>query len=248
MCTVRLSRIRIRADRAELAGLHYEPVEDRGLTLVLAHGYTGSKETLDILCMYLCSRGWRCVSFDFRGHKLGGSTGEMNSAEDAVADLMAAGDFTREALGAERLALVGHSLGGAVALAVSQRREDVQAIVVMGTSASVQSGFQSPAGESLMQQRGDYVLGAPPATILSEAASLWHPDAGGAEKPALFVAGRSDIIVPPAGVQTLARRYGPQASFLIVEGGHTDLPVRARGHIAGWLEQLSAEAPRSRSA
>jgi pimeloyl-ACP methyl ester carboxylesterase len=93
---MRLARVTIGAPGARLAGIVYTPDgKRRPLGVVLAHGYTASKETMDLPASYLCGRGYPCLTFDFRGHKLGGSTGAMTGAEDALADMRAAADFAR---------------------------------------------------------------------------------------------------------------------------------------------------------
>jgi len=238
---VRLDRATISAPGAELGALVYSPSSPRGPIVILAHGYTGSKETMDVPAGYLCSRGWRCVTFDFRGHKLGSSTGEMRHAADGVLDTRAAIAFARRRFGADEAALVGHSYGGSVALAAAAEDPAVVAVAVMGTGRSVASGFDTPAGDSLMALRGDYVRGAPAAVILAEAATLSEPKDTPNHVSCLFIAARGDIIVRPESVRELARLYKADADMVVVDGGHMDLPVRARGHTARWLEGLSVE-------
>jgi len=231
-----------------LSALDYEPSGRKPVRVVLAHGYTGSKETLDVMAGYLCAHGYPCLTFDFRGHKLGGSGGAMRSARDAVDDLQAVIAEAKSTAGDSRVAVVGHSMGGAVALVAAAEDDGIAGVAVLGTSGSVVSGFSTRAGEALMAQRGDYVLGADAGSILLEVGDLCRQtrDLGG--RPALFVAARGDIIVPLADVRELAHRHGPGAEFVIVEGGHMDLPVRARGFVSGWLDRLSAGSQGPRSA
>ncbi len=236
---VRLHRDVLWAGGIRLAALVYEPDELRGNPVVLAHGYTGSKETMDVLAGYLCATGRMCVTFDFRGHKLGGSDGSMDSAEDAVGDVIAAVERILRRSGLEEAAVVGHSMGGAAALAASAHDDRIGAVGLLGASASVETGFDTPAGEVLMAQRGDYVVGAPAAVILNETGRLCRRALGRRSIPALFVAGRGDIVVRADAVRELARAYGHEAEFVVVEGGHMDLPVRARGFVAGWLDRVS---------
>jgi len=252
---VLLQRDTIETEAARLAALRYEPpatageqaAPGSGAAVILAHGYTGSKETMDVLAGYLCSRGWRCMTFDFRGHKLGGSTGVMRRAEDAVSDLRAAVRTARVLWSPSRTILIGHSFGGAVALALAEDDGDIGGVAVLGTGAAVIGGFATRAGEALMAHRGDYVRGRPAAAILAESGVL-RPGAPAAEAPpALFVAARGDIIVPADRVRELAGRYGPTAKLVLVEGGHMDLPTRGRGHVANWLDGISGGSPGPRS-
>lgn len=214
---------------------------------MLAHGYTGSKETLDVPAAYLCSRGWQCLTFDFRGHKLGGSDGAMLAASDAIDDVSAAIAEAKRLFGVGPTALVGHSMGGAAALVAASQNDDVAAVAALGTSGSVVRGFDTKAGESLMAQRGDYVVGAPAPRILRELGELCARDLALESRPALLIAARGDVIVRPDHVQDLARRCGASAEFVIVEGGHMDLPVRSRGAVSAWLDRISAEWPVSRT-
>src|SRR5207244_1044413 len=88
---MKLERVVIPGDGVTLAGLVYTPREDSGRPcVVVSHGFTASKESVDLLAAYLCHRGYPCVTYDFRGHKLGGSTGDLNHASDTLADLDAA--------------------------------------------------------------------------------------------------------------------------------------------------------------
>ena len=245
--TVRLHRDVIHASGAKLAGLIYEPDAVAAKPVVLAHGYTGCKESMDVLASYLCSTGRMCITFDFRGHKLGGSDGVMGAAGDAVEDVLAAFERLLVRSGSKDAEVVGHSMGGAAGLAASTSDDRITAVALLGTSASVASGFDSPAGDVLMAQRGDYVVGAPAMTILLEIGRLCREAIGRRPIPALFVAGRHDIIVRADAVRELAHAYGSHAEFIIVEGGHVDLPVRARGFVAAWLDRVSGESRESRS-
>jgi pimeloyl-ACP methyl ester carboxylesterase len=237
---VHLARHMIQGD-ADLAALYYTPAGDgaRAVPVVLAHGYTGSKETVDVMAGYLCASGHVCLTFDFRGHKLGGSTGQMLAARDAVDDLRAAIGDLRSHTGSSRVALVGHSMGGAAALVAASEDPEVLGVAALGTSGSVLAGFGTRAGEALMAQRGDYVIGAPAGAILAELANLCGGAAPLGGRAVVFVAARGDVIVPSGSVRELALRHGPSAEMVVVEGGHMDLPVRARGFVAQWLGRVT---------
>lgn len=240
MVTVRLQQTFVRAEGAILSALLYSPTgASREPFIVLAHGFTGSKESMDPIANYLATKGWRCLTFDFRGHKLGGSTGEMHAAENGRDDLRAVLRHAQEELGAARTVIAGHSFGGAMALGVAAEDPRTCGVAVLGTSASVVSGFESPAGAALMAQRGDYVRGAPPVQILTEATALAEKALPGLAIPVLLVAARGDIIVKPDAVKALAHRLHPLARFVLVDGSHMELPMRARGFLASWLEEIT---------
>lgn len=236
--TVQLTRVVIPSRDADLAGLLYEPVQPADTTVVLAHGLTGSKESLDVLANYLCTRGWRCITFDFRGHKLGGSTGQMRSAQDALEDVVAVVRYVKRRHMATRVVLGGHSMGGSVALVAAAEDEAIVGVAVLGSGCSGASGFNTPAGRALMSQRGDYVSGAPASVIMDDIARLCRDRSRPLNKPTLFVAARGDILVRLDTVQRLATQHAPYSQFVAVDGAHMELPFRARGHLADWLDSL----------
>ena len=103
-----------------------------GRPLLVLHGFTGAKEDFTDWLDRLADAGWHVVAPDHRGH--GGS--EKPESEDAYSlETMAADGWAlADALGWERCALLGHSMGGFVvqlmAIAAPQR---VTALVLMDT-------------------------------------------------------------------------------------------------------------------
>lgn len=80
---------------------------------------------------YFASRGVPVLSFDLRGHgQSGGARGHLDEFDDYVGDVL----FFRERLASrfpgEKPALVGHSLGGLIALATVQARGDAFSAIV----------------------------------------------------------------------------------------------------------------------
>ncbi len=67
----------------------YEARRPRGVTLVAGHGYSSSKQNLDMLCSFLAGHGFTIYSLDFPGHKLGASGGRLNAATDLTAAMHA---------------------------------------------------------------------------------------------------------------------------------------------------------------
>jgi pimeloyl-ACP methyl ester carboxylesterase len=108
-------------------------VEDRGSgepPLVLVHGYTGSSlDWFDVHDELAADR--RVLAFDHRGH------GESSHASAYSIDLLAA-DFLAllDAVGLKTIDLLGHSMGGVVALrTVLAQPERIRSLVLMDTSA-----------------------------------------------------------------------------------------------------------------
>jgi pimeloyl-ACP methyl ester carboxylesterase len=241
---VQLDRATIATDAAPLAALVYSPAVRRFRSpALLSHGLTASKESLDLLAGYLCGRGYACVTFDFRGHKLGASAGDMNSIGDALADLAHAAAWARERWNEPQCVLIGHSMGALVSLASPARGVPTEAVVAVATGVAPSRGFRGPVGQALMRQRGDYVSGVGPQALLKEMDALADTLIVPQETPALLVAARNDVLMKPARVAELARRIGPTVELAEVDAGHLDAPDAARGLIAAWLERKCVRLP-----
>jgi pimeloyl-ACP methyl ester carboxylesterase len=121
--------------KVALRGIEME-LDDAGSgerPFVLVHGYTGSRDDFREHVPELATLG-RTIALDQRGH--GGTTNsgksEHYTLDGLVADLAAAFD----ALGLARADLLGHSLGGMVALRFTLAHpERVASLVLMDTSA-----------------------------------------------------------------------------------------------------------------
>jgi len=232
-----LVRIRVQVEPVSLAALAYVPDGAlKPLACVLSHGFTASKATLDLLAAYLAGRGYGCLTFDFRGHKLGGSTGELRSMDEAVEDLQAAVATARERFGRERCVLVGHSMGALVSFAVAAEDPNTVGVVAIATGAKPSKGFSSAAGRAMLEQRSSYVEGADPRTLLEQMDSLAANVERLGDRPSLFVAARHDLLVRPDTLRSLSLLAGPTAQFIEVEAQHLDAPDRARGAVAKWLD------------
>lgn len=92
--------------------LHYE-VFGTGSSVVLCHGYTGSHQDW-MFQMPALSKNWQAVVMDHRGH----GSSEASCSADAYSIAIFASDVRGllDYLGITRCCLVGHSLGGFMAL------------------------------------------------------------------------------------------------------------------------------------
>src|SRR5271157_3434474 len=115
------------------------PWEERGSspegtpTLVLVHGFTGSSHDFALEVDALAVRR-RVVTLDQRGHGHSTRSGVLDgyTIEQLVADLVA----FLEAVGGGPVDLLGHSMGGRVALGTVLSRPDVvSSLILMDTSA-----------------------------------------------------------------------------------------------------------------
>lgn len=115
-------------------------------TVVLLHGFPGNEKNLD-LAQTLRRVGWNVLYFDYRGSW--GSPGAF-SFTHAIEDAHAAIEYLRNPANARRLnsdpkkiVLVGHSMGGMIALVAGA--EDPDVLAVGAISAADMAGRALPA-------------------------------------------------------------------------------------------------------
>ncbi len=97
-------------------------------TLLLIHGGSAHAHWWDFFAAAVADR-YRVVCPDLRGH---GDSGQPEPARYEIEDYVADVAAVVEATGARRLAVVGHSMGGAVAAAYAHRAGDaVEALVLV---------------------------------------------------------------------------------------------------------------------
>jgi pyruvate dehydrogenase E2 component (dihydrolipoamide acetyltransferase) len=120
----------------EVAGrrLRYlELGEGDGVPVLLLHGFGADLNTW-MFTQPALADGRRAVALDLPGH--GGSTKELKPGDAQDASLAATVDRVRDALGVERMHLVGHSLGGGVAIAFAHRQpERVQSLTLIASAS-----------------------------------------------------------------------------------------------------------------
>ena len=229
----------------------------RDIALVLAHGFTSGKHSLDNLAGYLAARGYEALTFDFVGHKLGCSGGAMQTITQAPGNVADALAWLRRNSEADRIVLVGHSMGAAAAIAaaaweIAERStpaligkigsKDVYGAplagvvsLCMGTEPS--AGFDSAIGAAMLQQRCDYVTGAPAGDLVREIDSLVLSAANLGSLPALFIAAKQDVLVAVDRVIRLAQLVHNSA-VQVIDSSHMEAPDKARPAIYAWLSQL----------
>ncbi|MBQ5879114.1 MAG: alpha/beta hydrolase [Alistipes sp.] len=110
--------------------LHICDSEKGEKCVVLLHGYLESLMVWEDFIPHLYKQ-LRVVTLDLPGHGISVVNGECHSMEylaDVVADLMAS-------LGVERYTVVGHSMGGYVALAVAEKYADrLEGVVLLSST------------------------------------------------------------------------------------------------------------------
>jgi pimeloyl-ACP methyl ester carboxylesterase len=232
---VPLDLIRIGARNNEVAVLVYEPRRPRNVTIVAGHGYSSSKANLDLLCAFLQSHGFRVLSLDFPGHKLGASGGKLRSMDDCI-DAMSAVVAAARTYGDAPLYTLGHSMGAITALFVAAADASIAGTVAIAT------GYGRPTAFSVLRGatdfRSSYVVGVDLPTLFEDVDTAFDrllPKLGG--RPVLYVAASRDAMVSPASVRELYDRAPEPKAFALIESDHTYAGEHARGDVLQWLNQ-----------
>lgn len=109
----------------------YRPIDtSRAPVVVVAHGFSGSRQMMEPFARTLARNGYVAVSFDFPGHganpqPLEGEIGEQRRAQQLLEALAAVVDYASALPEYDgRLALLGHSMAGDIAVRYADRRAE----------------------------------------------------------------------------------------------------------------------------
>jgi fermentation-respiration switch protein FrsA (DUF1100 family) len=245
-------RVPLRPDGLTLSGEAVIP-DDPTMLCVLCHGIPGnaprdpSDEGYAGLARILAARGVAAFWFDFRGVR--GSPGEFSIAGWCV-DLEAALDAldADAEIGGIPRVLVGSSAGGAVAIAVAARREDVVAVATFAAPASFTFGaLVSDPAKLVHMFRNTGIIHDP--AFPSDLDAWWREFSEVAPeevigklapRPVLLVHGDSDDVVPYPHAERLFIAAGePKELARIPLGGHQlRRDPRAVEALCDWLGHL----------
>jgi putative redox protein len=222
---------------SRIAALDYEPRRSREVALAVGHGYSSSKQNLDALCAFLASHGFRVVSIDFPGHKLGRSGGRLASPLDLTDALAAAIRYARDTYACS-IYTVGHSMGATTAL-----RACAEDPLVAG-AISIAAGYGRPAALNALGVRGAvdlrsaYVEGLTLQELVAQTDPLVDAAlAGLAGRPVLYVAAEHDGMVSLASARELYDRAPEPKTFVTIESDHTNAGERSRAAVLAWLNE-----------
>ncbi len=179
-------------------------------TLLYLHGARWSLSNNLFRIQRLQRMGFAVLAIDYRG--FGRSDGELPSEAQAYADAQAAWQHLRLLEPDARKRFVyGHSLGGAVAIELATRNDDVAGLIAEATFTSMREmadalGYGNLPLDLVLTQRFD---------SLARVASV--------KAPVLFVHGTSDRFVPAAMSERLyAAAPEPKRLLLVESGNHSN--------------------------
>lgn len=211
-------------DNVRLAGWWCPAVTSRG-TVVLCHGYPGSRSETLPLIPFLHRAGYSVLAFDFR--RLGASGGKMSTVGlQETRDLRAAVDEARRRSSAP-VYVIGLSMGAAVALMEASDDDRVQAVVADSSYDDLDQQTRRRIGQFLpWPLRGP--LGAWAVWLGTNAAGEPLANASPlravgrmAPRPVLFIHCAGDRVVPVSASRRLHEAAGsPKSLWVLPDGGH----------------------------
>lgn len=248
-------------DGAALNAISYQ-AQGRGPhpTAVLLHGFPGNERNLD-LAQAIRRAGWNVIFFHYRG--AWGSGGEfsfLHVIDDVAAVVAAIREpelARRHRIDANRIALVGHSMGGFAALVAGAELPSVDCIVSLsganlgGLARLLAENPEQGAGIAASLDSWSGPIKGPRGALLVEEivvnASRFDTTQHVGElvrKPLLLLAGRHDVVTPPALhhdplVEALqAADAASLVSFVFAEADHaySGQRIELARRVTSWLE------------
>ncbi len=221
----------------EVAFLDYEPRRPRNVTLVAGHGYSSSKHNLDPLCGFLASHGFRVLSLDFPGHKLGASGGVLRSIDDLRAAMLAVTSFAERTYPGP-IYTVGHSMGASTALRSCAERSSIAGAVSIATGYGRPRALEALKSRGTVDLRSSYVDGLTLEAMALETEAVFDDAlARLAGRPVLYVAADRDMMVSRESAMELFERAPEPKTFALIESDHTYAGENARAAVLAWLNE-----------
>ncbi len=241
---MRLELLSLRSARgATVAALDYEPRRARNVALAVGHGYSSSKHNLDALCAFLASHGYRVVSLDFPGHKLGASGGRLETVDDLTGAAAAAVAYLRERYEGHVYTL-GHSMGATTALRACAADPGVAGAISIASGYGRPSALRALGARVTVDLRSAYVDGLTLEEVVLQTEPLLDAAlAGLAGRPVLYVAASHDGLVSPKSARELFERAPEPKTFATIDSDHTSAGDNARSAVLAWLNERHPRAP-----
>jgi fermentation-respiration switch protein FrsA (DUF1100 family) len=207
-------------------------------TVVFAHGNAGNISTHTAGIAWLRERGYNVFAFDYRGYGKSEGTPSMPGVHrDMIAALRTA-DRTDE-LPRERLAVLGQSLGGAVATVATARIDPDEAPAALVVD-SAPPGYRAIAREKLAEGWLTWPLQVPLSWLVTGDYAAIDAAASLPPIPKLFIGNRNDDTIPGHHAQRLCEAAtAPTECWSVTAPGHiaTFTVPKLRDRLVQWLDE-----------
>ncbi|TAM60744.1 alpha/beta fold hydrolase [bacterium] len=223
-----------------VATLLYEPAQPKEATLVLGHGYSSSKQNLDFLAGFVAQHGYRVVTFDFPGHKLGASEGRLESFDTCLETMATVVEYAAERFGGQTY-VGGHSLGAATALRICGADPRLAGCIAIATGRDIGANLDQIRARGPLSFRAAYVDGVSLPDLIGQmgTASIDAALDAIAGRPLLVVAAAHDLIAPRSQVEALFERAADPKTLRVIESDHTFAASNSKAAVLAWLRERS---------
>ena len=226
------------------------PAGEGAPALAIVHGWGGNAELMLPLAAPLHRAGYALLFFDARCHG--------RSDEDSFAslprfaeDLGAAVDWLRgrPEVAAERVGVIGHSVGAGAALLLASRRHDLAAVISLAAFAHPAAMMRRWLAAKRIPEKpiGRYILDYVQKTIghrFDDIAPV--TTIARIRRPVLLVHGADDEVVPiDEAMQIYAMRGDTPVELMTLTGDHESFAdlEHHMGRLAGFLDRVLAVGP-----
>jgi uncharacterized protein len=247
----KMSSLRIPTHGFEINAIVYQPCgAGPHPTLVICHGLPGNEKFLD-LAQAVRRAGWNAVAFDYRGSW--GSPGVFRfsqNLEDAEAVLVYLRDPTNAArLGVDprRIVLMGHSMGGWVAVQTASRDRGLMGLVLISAAdVGKQADWPNDRLLRLMADSTGPLTGVTPESMADELRGLgklkFASAAAGLRKVPLLALTAEDGLAEDTEtlVRAIQAQDGHEATLVHAATDHvwSDHRIALQSTILTWLDEL----------
>jgi pimeloyl-ACP methyl ester carboxylesterase len=228
-------------------------------TVLLLHGLPGNERNLD-LAQILRRAGWNVVFFHYRG--AWGSEGLFsftNCVEDVgnVLRILRKPDMQKKLrMDAERIVLIGHSMGGATAILAAAKDPQITMVISIAGANVYTSVKQAMMNEGMARQFEGYVKNLLPLNVDPKGFASGIPEeqledinpetylSCLSKKSLLIVSGSRDVVVPAKTqieplVNALKDQNPKDLTYEVIESDHSfsDRRIALARTILSWLNE-----------
>lgn len=225
----------------EAGEFQYSEYGERGaVPLVLLHGLTSDRSTWARIAPELAAAGYRVLALDQRGHGGSARTGTY-SFEEMREDLRQFAD----ALGLDRFALGGHSMGGTVSELFAERYPGrLTGLFVVDSPPPDGGGTLDPGSRPEGDLPYDWAAVLGVCAQLARPDSQWWTQLPAITCPALIIGGGSNSPIPQDLLARMATLL-PDATLVTIEGAghrvHQTRPGEFLDAVRPFLQRISED-------